>query len=94
MTPKQTLIAIGFAALVSAGVAFFRSFDNPRTYEECVIKNVKNAQTEQAARSTEYACRRMFNITDIPGAPPPKAPRQSQTPGDYDDIFLKKDKPQ
>lgn len=89
MTTKEKLIAIGFAALMSAGVAYFRSFDTPRTYEECVLKNVKAAQTERAAQATEYACRRMFNVTDIPGASQPRVQAPQKTGGDYDDIFIK-----
>lgn len=54
-----------YAAIVVALIVLvigLQEYNEPRTYEDCVIKNVSGVESDQAARSVAAACRKKFPI--------------------------------
>ncbi|BDD88014.1 hypothetical protein [Desulfofustis limnaeus] len=51
------------AAMISVGAAaavFALWYSQPKSYEDCVLKNLKGVESEMAARLVHAACREKF----------------------------------
>ena len=57
LSKKHAAIVIGVLIVIS-GAAFFvvKVLNQPQTFEECVLKNVKGEETDEAVRAIEDAC--------------------------------------
>jgi hypothetical protein len=64
---KQAAIVIGVLVVIS-GTAFFamKSLSQPKTFEECVLKNVKGEETDEAVRAIQFACMQLSIAADQP----------------------------
>ena len=58
METKKIAVAAVVVALSVAAVATYAS--RPKTYEDCVLKNIKNAHGQAAAALVSRACREQF----------------------------------
>ena len=57
---KKVVVAIAMAAMVAVAIYAIKEINKPSTYEECILKNMKDAQSERAAAYISQACRREF----------------------------------
>lgn len=48
------------AFLMYMAIASFKYFTTPRSYEECVMKNIQPGDSDSAAQIKAKACRQMF----------------------------------
>ena len=85
MDKKKVVVAMVAAAMVAVGIYAIKEINEPKTYEECILKNMKDAQSERAAAYISQACRREF---PEPLNPFDQFDKQSpKQVGEFDDIF-------
>lgn len=67
LTRKQSTILIT-TLLIGSGAAFFaiKEINQPDTFEECVLKNVKGEETGEAVAAIQYACMQLAFAADEP----------------------------
>jgi hypothetical protein len=67
LTKKQIVTLIS-GLLIGGGATFFaiRVLTEPKTYEECVLKNVKGEETNEAVRAIQAACMHLTLAIDEP----------------------------
>lgn len=67
LTKKQIVILIS-ASLIGGSAIYFaiRELTQPKTYEECVLKNVKGEETDEAVRAIQAACMQLTIASDQP----------------------------
>jgi len=59
MDNKMLLMGIVVVTLIS-GAYLVSQFNEPRTYEDCILQNIPNAKNERAASFVRLACREKF----------------------------------
>ncbi len=57
---KQLLLVGGATAIVVGAVAMFAFLQQPKTYDDCILENMKGASSNMVARSIQRACRNKF----------------------------------
>lgn len=67
------IILIPLGVLVSWNVMAFSLF-GPKTYEECLLKNMKGVSNDTAAKAVQYACMVQF----MESSPPPSKAEQAE----------------
>ena len=58
MDTKKIVVAAAVGALTSSAIVTYMS--RPKTYEECVLGNIKNAHSQAAATLVARSCREQF----------------------------------
>ena len=59
---KKNQLLAGIIALITVSALYSQFLSGPRSYEDCVLMVVKEAQTESSATYGKRACRAKFPI--------------------------------
>ena len=59
-TKRIVMFSAVALAVVALSAVIVRAINSPMSYDDCILKNMKNAQTREAAYSINAACRREF----------------------------------
>lgn len=67
LTRRQSVILIS-TLVIGGGAAFFaiKEITRPKTFEECVLKNVKGEETGEAVQAIQDACMQLTIASDEP----------------------------
>jgi len=78
---NNTLYACAAIVLAAVGIYYY---NQPRTYEDCLLANMDGAETTQATLFIRAACQKKFPESF-------KATQAKYPEGAFDDIFFPKD---
>ena len=67
---KKNQLLAGVIGLITVSALYSQFLSGPRSYEDCVLMVVKEAQTESSATYGKRACRAKFPAPLPPGATP------------------------
>jgi hypothetical protein len=67
---KKNQLLAGVIVLITVSALYSQFLSGPRSYEDCVLMVVKEAQTESSATYGKRACRAKFPAPPPPGSLP------------------------
>ena len=63
---NKIFVISGVIAVFFGGFAVYGKITEPKSYEDCILKNVKNANNQSAVSVVAHSCRKMFPQAYIP----------------------------
>ncbi|HBA73483.1 MAG TPA: hypothetical protein DCZ63_15210 [Geobacter sp.] len=59
---NKLFVIFGVIAALSGGFLVYGKMTEPKSYEDCILKNVKNANNQAAVSVVAHSCRKIFPL--------------------------------